>query len=523
MSRFPLITRLGALAVVAALALSPATAQTPRPEDTPLKIVPAATVNEPLFLLYAVDDVYRSVPGSGADQTTLQNWLIDSKLTMRRLARQVADHKLDGRLAQVLRDCQEMLGAIENYVAAQGRIDRAAVARQSQDNFNSGFAAGQTGTRMYQAAKARGQSDDDALAGAVLVGGLKFLIDGYNAAQERDAARRAAIAAAQRELASTADDVRRRTGRAAQDLTTQERWSPGEADPSDTLTVADWARRQPRNPFAQAALVAASWHTSASAADRMASSRHLLAAARLVPAGDTYDGYRLRFVRLAADIAGSAARKDQYARGLAATPSAYGPDAVQLWRTVSLLNGGRLTEDERYDLWQCLACCGRLYDARQIADQLLGWASQHQNANYVYNYVCLCGVSGGDLNIDLKNLGVAFAYGMTDVALVRRDPDLARLRRERSKDFEELLKVKADYRLVYGVFNDDITMTNQSRFPLTNVVVDVEIKKGTQTWRRRLTVGYLAPGQTYKWADVVSIPGSHCDVWYANLSCSQKP
>ena len=50
------------------------------------------------------------------------------------------------------------------------------------------------------------------------------------------------------------------------------------------------------------------------------------------------------------------------------------------------------------------------------------------------------------------------AGGLSDIAMIRKDPDLAQLRKQRPEKLEALLKVKADYQLIYGVFKDDVTM-----------------------------------------------------------------
>jgi len=69
--------------------------------------------------------------------------------------------------------------------------------------------------------------------------------------------------------------------------------------------------------------------------------------------------------------------------------------------------------------------------------------------------------------------------------------------------------------------NDDIFVTNNSAFTLTNVVLSANIK-GDQDYSRVLKVDSLAPGATKTWENVVSIHGDRVSSKSAALSCDQN-
>ncbi len=104
---------------------------------------------------------------------------------------------------------------------------------------------------------------------------------------------------------------------------------------------------------------------------------------------------------------------------------------------------------------------------------------------------------------------------------LREDSDLEFLRKMMPDEFSELVKVKYDWSIVFGVFNDDITLTNKSRFPITFVRFKPHIESSGRQWNLYLETPRINPGETQKWEDVLSIPGSHRDRATGELQCNQ--
>jgi len=118
---------------------------------------------------------------------------------------------------------------------------------------------------------------------------------------------------------------------------------------------------------------------------------------------------------------------------------------------------------------------------------------------YAYNFSCLLSASGDTNNafswfsLAVKNLGYS------NIATAKTDPDLAAMRRAKRKEFNDLVAVKCGWSFNWGVFNDDIILSNNSAFTITNVVFSVDIAQGSKKWHPVLKVNRIAPGTSYKW------------------------
>jgi len=81
--------------------------------------------------------------------------------------------------------------------------------------------------------------------------------------------------------------------------------------------------------------------------------------------------------------------------------------------------------------------------------------------------------------------------------------------------------VKWPWSIDWGVLNDDILLRNDSRFALTNVVLEYELKQDARTWKGELKIEHVAPGQTQVWTNVISVPGGRLTASSAALRCDQ--
>ncbi len=178
---------------------------------------------------------------------------------------------------------------------------------------------------------------------------------------------------------------------------------------------------------------------------------------------------------------------------------------------------GDATDWGKYDLALALNCAGLHEEALNMANRV---RKLTRTPEYAYNYACLLSLDG-QTKLALEWHEFAFKLGDSNVAWAKQDPELKRVGEDQAEAFARITEVKWEWRINYGIFNDDIVLTNKSVFPLTNITVVPTIMKNGQTFTKSLTVGYLAAGQSYTWEDVFSIPGSSADSATAKLSCNQ--
>lgn len=112
-------------------------------------------------------------------------------------------------------------------------------------------------------------------------------------------------------------------------------------------------------------------------------------------------------------------------------------------------------------------------------------------------------------------------FQYNDIDALYSDSDLESLRSAKPEAFDALLKVTYDWEIKFGVFNDDILLTNQSRFPITDVHFKTHITSGTKDWDLDLRTQRIEAGEIYMWENALSVPGSSITSGKGTLSCAQ--
>ena len=112
-------------------------------------------------------------------------------------------------------------------------------------------------------------------------------------------------------------------------------------------------------------------------------------------------------------------------------------------------------------------------------------------------------------------------FGYNDTNTLYANPDLEALRSARPEAFNALLRVSYSWKIDFGFLNDDILLTNNSRFPIARVYFQPHITSGAHKWDLDLQANRIEAGETYKWVDALSVPGSRIDSGTAQLSCDQ--
>jgi len=473
----------------------------------------------------------------------LQESLAELRHRASRFHEYVKDRDFDPKLTALYADCLTAIDTYTNFLADMGRVEREAVARVEKERAETGFNAGFTGGSTAAGEYHDGASGGDAALAGLAVGVVEWLLDDYSKGQARDEAKRAAVEAAGRELDAKLTAIRARLENAETDLAAKYEWGQREVRSSDpqaeTDRIAALAKegdtagalqildrkiaRRPRD----AGLLAlrdyvASCDAHATAPEMKAAAERCVTRATLVPAGKIYDFHRAQILYLAADITQRAWTKelDGHSWGEAKnTTAAY---AVDLWDTVLAYYPGDDDGECRERRAWALMASGNLDDAIK---QVIEIQKLRQNTiRYAMNCARLCNAAGQTDNsfawfqYAVKNLGY------NNVGQARTDPDLAAMRQAKAQDFEKLMACTSTWRIEWGVFNDDITLTNTSAYAITNVVLNCHIESHGQTWTPQLKAQSIMPGETQKWENVVSIPGSRVDdgKTSATISCDQN-
>lgn len=104
------------------------------------------------------------------------------------------------------------------------------------------------------------------------------------------------------------------------------------------------------------------------------------------------------------------------------------------------------------------------------------------------------------------SLKTLFRWGWTDIDRLRKITALPRTK-SREAVFKQLIQPTFTYRIVYGVFNDDIVIKNTCGFDATNVKVSGHFMKNGKKYPFNFSVAYLPAGKEFKAVDIVSIQG----------------
>jgi hypothetical protein len=194
--------------------------------------------------------------------------------------------------------------------------------------------------------------------------------------------------------------------------------------------------------------------------------------------------------------------------------------SVAIWRELLRRNPADADGDIRYFLCMALADAYEVQEACSILTSIM--ELRLDSPDFFYLTATLATYTG-EFELALRALDHAIVRGFNEIAYLSHDPRLSRLREKKPKEFKEITTPKSEWRIVYGIFSDDITLTNKSKFPLTNVELNVRLEQDTRVWPLELKTDTILPGATYTWSNVVAIPGSRLTKSKAVLSCDQDP
>jgi hypothetical protein len=581
-----LITLVLAVWGLAGIAVHPAieecVADTPGSEPA-LDVSPAKNVDEKLFLLRMLEDLYKQIPLANTSARATQTKLGQLRHFAKKVHMHIERRKFDDSLAKLFGDYVGAVDAYSDLLANIGKIQRDAVAQAERDAMKTGFDAGLRGGSAAAVANKQGYSRGNTAAIGIVTAIISAVVDSFEKDRELQEVKRQAVRRASRDVQDKFSTFLARAELTAAELTRKNGWNKGEAgfdeekDDNELRRLyanrnfkAYWkiqynrAKRRPRDPFIKAFLAGspsliASYQSEGKTREMLSCARRCVQSARLVPEGSLYDPYRLRFLRLASTIASrtysTELRGKSFFGGKKNATAAY---AVQLWDACLKYDRdptGYIREGRAWALGSSGNIKGAVKQAAEVNHL------RRKTLRYAYKYSCLLSASG-----DTKTAFSWFSYavknlGYSNITTAKTAPDLAAMRKARRKEFNDLVAVKYRWDIKYGVLNDDIVLYNDSAFAITNVVLSARIvqlpsvvagwpadvrrqlaadpKKlaaslpedirkqlaalpKPRVWTRVLKVNSVAPGSSTKWGNAVAITGRRIDYKTSTLSCDQS-
>lgn len=500
-----------------------------------IDIKPAANVDERLFILRVLETLYETWPSDISDPNVFVAAVTEHRTTAIRMREHCRREMLGTDLEACFNEFIESLDAYTDFLASIDQIKREVAEQAKKDQFNAGFTAGMSGASTYGAMRQGDYSSGQAAAFALFVGGVQYLVDSWEKADRRGAEERRAVSAAATALQDRITTSLVNAQAAARKLTESHGWGRSEAGfelderrAAHVLQLLDDANiegllrvyndaviSRPRDPFVR--LYRNLCRALADEGNVGATLRHALDCldtASLVPEGRIYDDYRAMCVAYAGFLALDARSYEIQRRINPFGSTAASQLAVSCFDWL-IQNTGTFGASRA---WSLMAD-GQLEAAFEQASHVL---EMHKNdADFSYCYACLMSRMGKTKEAAMW-LRAAIRSGFYNVAMAKTDPDLDNLRLERPGEFAEIIAVKSETTIHYGLFNDDITLTNKSDFPITNVVLDLRLEQDGRVWTRKLETDIIMPGQPYRWARVVSIPGNRLTSFSATLTCDQN-
>jgi len=465
----------------------------------PIEINVATNADERLFLMNLLEHLYSELPKDVSNPQAVQTALGNLRYEANRHYEDIKQKNLDDRLASLYSD---FLSAVDDYNALlvnYGKIESDAVARTEKESAESGFSAGFNGAETYADARDNGNSGSDALLQGAAVGIIQYLWDDYNKGKERDAAKQQELQEANQEFQNKFSTYIARSQNAAVDLSQKYSWEKGEAGFDDSQM------NRPRDPF-QMSQQAYDYSSAnqITVTDMIPNANQCLNAACLVPSGDIYDEYRANFLWAAGDIASRAFSKEIGNQSWGAAYNQTAASAVQVWKACLKYTPDPTGECREQMVWALMAS-GDLKEALNQANPI---ATLRQNsASFSYNMACL--------ESDLGDTDTAFKWfdytvrtlGYNNIVQAKIDPDLEAMRTEQQSRFDDLTSVKWTCGIGFGIFNDDVIVTNYSVFSLTHVVFNGTVTShGSPQQISELKADQIAPGGSYKWVNAISVP-----------------
>ncbi len=513
--------------------------QPPLPPSGPIEIKVDPEVDERLFLLRVLDDLYHQFPSAQSDPKVIESELGRLRFQGTKFKLYIKNKNLGGSLADLYDDFVAAVDAYGEFLATIDRIERTAVHQAERDAAETGFEAGLKGGSVAADAYNQGRSGGDSAALGILVTVASGAFDFYQKNQQLQEAKEQAAMQAIKIFKDKISTNQAQLEVVAADLTSKYGWKKGETGFGDEVEETQMAKfstekntqavtqlltqrlaSRPRDPIFQAWFIQnIGIPMTQESATMVKLAEVSVQCADLVPEGTIYDSYRLRFLYEAGDIANRAFSADFPTGGIySGRPNPTAAFAVQVWDACLRYGSDPSGEIRERRAW-ALGANGDLRAALAQAQEVIRLRGQTQR--FAYHYACIQSRLG-NAEAAYQWLDYAIKLGFNRTTDIKANPDLAFLRSSKAADFEQLVAIKYDWHPHWGLLNDDIVFTNDSNFALTNMTLEVRLEQDGRRWSLNLNADVIAAGQTYTWENVVSIPGGRLTDKNVTLSCDQN-
>ncbi len=503
----------------------------------PLIIVTAPEVDERLFLLRALDDLYSQIPAIDADPAALQRELARLRYAGTKLQFYIKTKKLDDSLGALYGDYVDTIDAYIQLLASIDRIKQESIARAQQDLADTGFDAASRGSSAGMDAYNEGYAGNQAVGIGLLTIAVTGAVDTYLKNQQLEQVKRQAVEASCQQFLNAYNGALARVDVTAGNLTTKYGWKRGEAGFDEeeqqekgqlqrlaaakdwqgiSQMRADMASHRPRDPFIHGLRdeIFASVVEAESDSSQMSNIASLcLQNAALIPDGAIYDSYRLGFLMQAGDIANRAFAVEFTQGGMfSGQPNAKAAYAVRIWDACLKYTSDPSGEIREQRGW-ALAASGDLGGGLKEANAVR--TLRGQTFRFAYNFAALTSRLGKlDESLDALQKATHAAEKFDPLALAKIDPDFAALRHARSADLTELdlrAGVGGSIDLVPGSY-DNLWLSNNSSVGMTNINISVVVlQNGQQTEVTEKYLAALEPQKRFKFSECLWITGGHID------------
>ncbi len=501
----------------------------PAPDVPPVIVAPVANIDERLFLVRLLEELYSEWPTNVSQPQEIQKSLGELRHRANRHYQDIKDRKLDGTIESLYSDYVSAIDVYVGFLASIGKIQSDAVARSEKESAESEFKAGYAGGTVGAQMSDNGSSGFDSVLGGAAVSLISYLWDDYNMGKARDADKQRALESAAKDIQNKLSNYIAISQNAAIKLEKQYVWGKGEAgfdessqqaerrqsltkanDIAGLLQIAEMESKiRPRDPFIRyRKAYYASCDNRSKPSEMLSAAKQCVEAASLVPEGRIYDEYRGWFLYAAGDIANRASSKEIGDRSWATANNSTAAYAVRLWDECLKFtpndSTGEFGERRAWALMQS----GHLKEALEQARSV---EKLRQNTRrYSYNLACLLSALDAPeeaykwFNHAVRDLGY------NSIVAAKKDPDLEKMRRSKKNEFDALVAVNCTWSVDYGFMNDDLLLQNNSAFPITHVVLTARITPN-RSEAPKLKADLIKPGEVFRWPNSLSVPGSKID------------
>jgi hypothetical protein len=325
----------------------------PAPDVPPVTVTPVANIDERLFLVRLLEELYSEWPTNVSQPQELQKTLGELRHRANRHYLDIKDRKLDGTIESLYSDYVSAIDTYTEFLASIGKIQGDAVARSEKESAESGFKAGYAGGAVGAEMSDNGSSGFDSVVGGAAVSLISYLWDDYNKGKVRDADKQRALESAAKDIQNKLSNYIAISQNAAVKLEKQYSWGKGEAgfdespqqaerrqslakanDVAGLLEIAEAeSKMRPRDPFIRyrKAYYASRDNRYSKPSEMLTTAKQCAEAASLIPEGRIYDEYRGWFLYMAGDIANRASSKEIGDRSWATANNPTAAYAVRLW------------------------------------------------------------------------------------------------------------------------------------------------------------------------------------------------